>query len=47
VIEESPWIPMVHRLGYNATRSWLKNFKRIDEQHNPAKYYRVEAPAKN
>jgi ABC-type transport system substrate-binding protein len=47
VIEESPWIPMVHRLGYNATRSWLKNFKRLDEQHNPAKYYRVEAPAKN
>ncbi len=47
VVEDAPWVFMAHRMAQDLSQPWLKNYKRLEEEHFPAKYLRVEAPAKN
>lgn len=41
LVEDSPWIPGVHRLGYYLHHGWLQNFKRHSIISNYHKYLRV------
>lgn len=42
VVEESPWIFNVHRLGYRVIHGWLHNFKWNDIANDLPKYWRVD-----
>jgi oligopeptide transport system substrate-binding protein len=42
VVEESPWLFGVNRLGYRVVHGWLHNFKWNDIQNDWAKYMRVD-----
>lgn len=42
VVEETPWIFNIHRLGYYVSHGWLQNFKFNDIQLDYFKYLRVD-----
>lgn len=46
VVEESPWVFNVHRLGYRVQHGWLKNFKRHVMVQDYVKYLRVDPKAR-
>lgn len=41
-VEEMPWIPETHRLGYRIRHSWLANYKPHAIVNNDYKYFRVD-----
>ena len=45
VVEKSPWVPGVHRLGYRMYHGWLKNFKTHAIVNDTFKYLRVDLKA--
>lgn len=42
VVQDVPWIPNAHRLGYYVQHGWLNNFKRHSIIHDYFKYLRVD-----
>jgi oligopeptide transport system substrate-binding protein len=42
VVEESPWVFNVHRVGYRVKHGWLNNFKWSDIGNDYPKYLRVD-----
>lgn len=42
VVEESPWLFNIHRMGYRIVHGWLHNFKWNDVQLDYLKYMRVD-----
>lgn len=42
VVEETPWIVNVHRVGYRVIHGWVNNFKWSDVQNDNLKYLRVD-----
>ena len=42
MVEKTPWIPTVHRLGYHVYYDWVKNYKRHRIISNFMKYLRVD-----
>ncbi len=42
-VNEMPWVPGVHRLGYYLRHGWIKNFKMHSIINNHFKYLRVDA----
>jgi ABC-type transport system substrate-binding protein len=45
-VEQMPWIPDTHRLGYYLHHSWLKNYKHHSMISNSQKYLRVDLEKK-
>ena len=46
VVEDCPWIFGVHRVQYDLTQPWLKNFRYNEVDHGMLKYLRVDPTAK-
>lgn len=44
--EELPWIPTVHRLGYQLSQGWVQNLKPNKTLQNPYKYMRIDLEKK-
>lgn len=42
VVEESPWIFNVHRVGYRLVHGWVRNFKWTEVQNDTFKYLRID-----
>ena len=45
VVEQSPWVPGVHRLGYRLYHGWLKNYTSHSIVNDTFKYLRVDTKA--
>jgi hypothetical protein len=40
-VEKSPWVPGVHRLGYQMYQGWVDNFKTHSIINGSFKYYKI------
>lgn len=47
VVEQSPWVPGVHRLGYRLYHGWLRNYKSHSIVNDNFKYLRVDPKAQS
>lgn len=45
-VDQMPWIPTVHRLGYVLSQGWVSNVKRHKTMHTMFKYLRVDMAKK-
>jgi ABC-type transport system substrate-binding protein len=46
LVEDCPWIFKSHRVAYNLTQPWFKNYKPNDFEYKRYKYYRIEPSLK-
>jgi ABC-type transport system substrate-binding protein len=45
-VQQMPWIPTVHRVGYMVNHGWVRNLKRHSTIHGMFKYLRVDVDKK-
>ena len=45
-VEEMPWIPTFHRLGFYVVNGWIENYRKDATRYGPYKYVRVNLEKK-